>query len=539
MASSQGLYTPNGKFVSFDDINAILTAVDTGQPIQIHVVSDPAEHCQKRAHLQIQKGSDGSTDTNKFGSNSIKHIGKPHDSLALVNQIQNLQLSDGQILQQVLASSQPEALSELNKARKNNSMIPLVTAKDGRLFSILVERLANNDWGDKYPMELVPDAIRKLNDPTPADDEITAYLNAKLKEILVAVSQTKESCEFRKSVEVLRPKIWENYRAMIAEPVDLSSMHHLLSHNRYPTMADFKRHVDLLQENAERFNGDRNKFIIEAAIKVKAEIYRKMDEIPNEKSVDGRDVHQVRQTIYAYNDDGDDGESSSSMELSGSRAGNREAGYPFLVLPWGRLCVARGAADNEVVKTPYIVAMDVGDGNKGLWMVKDQQTPIGLPDDKVALLDFGGAYNFTIALLAKDIGHWKMRGSRDVQGPMLSWETVEKLVPKFSGNRSVLFDLVGPQQAATAIEKARDIPAESSEDEDSSVSDEEFDVDNHNDNDDESDLDWVPEPALGRKRGASKRRVPYGRREDDDEYQSVRKRTKQATAADHSLGRWN
>lgn len=522
MAGSQGLYTPNGKFVSFDDINAIFAAVDMGQPIQIHVISDPAEHCQKRVHLQIQKGSDGSIDMDKSGSNSIKHIGKSHDNLALVKQLQNLQLSDGRSLQQILGSSQPEALSELIEAHKNNSMIPLVTAKDGRVFSILAEPLAYSDWAGNYPMEFSPETIHQFSDLTPADDTITAYQNAKLKEILEAVSQTKDSCEFRKSVEVLRPEIWDNYKAMIAEPVDPSSMHHKLSHNRYLVMADFTSHVDLLRDNAKKFNEDRNKFITEAAVKVRDGIYRRIDEIPEEDPSDGTNVHCVRQIIYAYDDDGDGDESSS--RVSGSRAENDEIDYRFLVLPLGRLCVARSAADNEVVKTPHIVAMDIEDRIKGLRLVKYQYTPIGLPNDKVALLDFGGAYNFTIGMLAEDVRDWKIRGGRggsDVQGPMISWATVEKLIPKSCGNMSVLFGLVGLQRAATVIEKGWDTAAGSSKDENPCVRYEEFDVDNDDDN--YSDLDWLLEPALNRKQGASKRRVPYGRGEDDDEYQASRR----------------
>lgn len=108
--------------------------------------------------------------------------------------------------------------------------------------------------------------------------------------------------------------------------------------------------------------------------------------------------------------------------------------------------------------------------DKPLWLVKDIYTPVGLPDDKKILLDFGGRYNFALAKLVDHINEWKVRprsGNRGVnakQVPTLSWPNVEKLIRQTSQDEAVLFDLVeNHQQAAVAIEKGWSISTELSE----------------------------------------------------------------------------
>lgn len=500
--SLEGLTTPKGKHVSFDDIKAILASVDTGQPFQVHIDNKATENDQKRVHLQIYSGSDITIDTNNSGIKRVEHIDKPYDSLELVKQLQSLRLDDELVLMDVLTSSQPVALSQLTEAHRNNSMIPLVTAKDGRVFLISAGLLASSEWAGKYPMDFSNDSVRKLSDPVLGANRITPYQEAALMEILSAVSHTKDSREFRKSVKAVRPEIWNSYKEVIAEPVDLSFMHSMLFDSRYATMADFRRHVDLLQQNAETFNGDRNKFITEAAVKVRMDIYRRMDAIPAEKPSDEGIVTRIRRIVYADDDSsglvadddiedddtdnfivsddttdydgvsGDEDEEISREETSHEEASHEaasglnpatgEAGHSALALPLGRLCVARRAGDVEAILTPYIVIMDIQSPCKALWLFKDNYTRVGLPEDKKTLLDFGGKYNFTIGMLADDISDWKVRGgtgcragrrTQGVQSPTLSWANTERSIRQSSETDSPLFDLVNVQQAGAAIRK--------------------------------------------------------------------------------------
>lgn len=489
MANRQpGLVTPNGKIVSFDDVNAILKSIDSGQPFQVHIMSNPVENDQKQTHFQIRKCTEVSSDTTKTGSENAKHASKFYDSRALVKQLKGLDLTNEGIMTQILTSVHPVALSELTTAHNNKSMIPLVTAKDGRVFSILAGQLPYSNWAGKYPMEFSQGPARKLSDWTLSPEKITTYQTDVLMRILEAVSHTEDSREFRKSVQSLRPKIWDNYKMLIAEPVDLESMHLKLWHGLYATMADFRRHVDLLEQNARTYNGDRNRSITAAAIRVRSDIYRRMSEITAEPPADGEVVTQIRRIIFgigsaancdtyrANGADGDESEDDSSEDATGSEPEARDTdGFP-LVLPLGRLCVSQNSDDDEVIVTPYIVVMDLESACKALWLVKDDYTPVGLPNDKKTLLDFGGRYNFTIGKLADDIQDWKVRcppGSRaalsGTKVPLLSWASVEKLIRQSSKDKTVIFDRVeSRQEAATTIEKGwnESIPVDSSEDSD-------------------------------------------------------------------------
>ncbi|KAK7722640.1 transcription initiation at TATA-containing promoter protein [Diaporthe eres] len=458
-----GLSTSKGKIVSFDDVDAILDSVDSGQPFQVHVVSSPIENGQKRAHLQIRNCTEVSSDTTKIGSDNNKHANEPHDGRALVKQLRSLQLTDKGILEQILTSTQPAALSELTAAHNNKSMIPLVTAKDGRVFSILAGQLAYSNWAGKYPMEFSQGPVRKLSDPTLAADKITTYQNNALMRMVEAVSHTEDSREFRKSVQSLRPKIWDHYKMLIAEPVDLESMHLMLLHKRYATMADFQRHVDLLEQNARTYNGDRNTSITAAAKKVRSDFYRRMDEIPAEPPGDGKVATQIRQIIFVDNARSgsaadSDNEDTSVEEATGSKPEARDPDGRNFVLPLGRLCVSRNAGDHEFVVTPYIVLMDLQSADKALCLIKDNYTPVGLPRDKEALLDFGGKYNFTMGILADSIEDWKIRripgprgGLNSTQVPVLSWASVEKLIQLARKDTRILFDRVETRQEAAAV----------------------------------------------------------------------------------------
>lgn len=487
--SQQGLSTPKGKIITFDDVNAIFESVDSGQPFQIHITSDPDDH--SRTKLQIRNCTEVSNDAT---SNNTKHIGKPYEIRSIVEQLQSLDLTDEEIVEQILTSPQPAALSKLTAAHNNKSILPLVTAEDGRAFSIMAGQLPHSKWCGKYPMEFSQSPVRKLSDPALKDDKITTYQKDALMKMIDAVRNTKVAHEFSQPVLALQPKIWVHYKAQIPEPIDLETMHSMLFHNRYATMADFWRHVDLLEQNARTFNNKpKNKWVVKAAIKVKNDIYRRMDGIPAEPPLDGEAVTQIRQIIYAIDFESISAASSNNGEEMGAdgdenqdvphgEADGSEPEDSTLVLPLGRLCVVHEAGGDEVTTTPYIVVMDIESPRKSLWLVKDNYIPVGLPSDKRTLLDFGGKYNFTVGMLARDINDWETRESRGPRGavkstkfPTLSWTSVKELIGQSSQDGAVLLDLVENQQAAAAdIKKGWDVSRESGE-EDEENSNEDFD----------------------------------------------------------------
>lgn len=560
--SQQGLSTPNGNIVSFDDINAILESVDSSQPFQVHVMSSPIENGQKRTQLQIRNCTESelSSDTSKISNNTIKHASEPYDSRALVKQLVNLQLTDKSVVEQILTSPQPAALSELTAAHRNKSIIPLVTSKDGRVFSILAGQLAYSNWGGKYPMEFSQGPVRMLSDDALLAEKITTYQNNALMRMVREVSHTKDSCEFRKPVWRVRLYIWDAYKELIAEPIDLETIHDRLHHRLYATMAEFRRHVDLLEQNARKFNGDHNKSITAAAMKVRSDIYRRMGEIPAEPPVDREVVTQVRRTILVDDDDSgsaansdtdgsaaDESEDASREEATGSKP---EAGLTdgcTFVLPLGRLCVSNNSGGVGVIVTPYIVVVDLESAFKALWLIKDNYTPVGLPNDKKTLLDFGGRYNFTMGKLADDIEDWKVcrrpgprAGLSSTKVPVLSWASVEKLVRQFGKDKTVLFDLLKTQEdAAAAIEKGWNESISSEYSEDPHVED--FDDVADEDYNGRSTVhqEWRGS-ALDTEHGACKRRAQHDAEDEDDtndECETPRKiRTRSTTQAKRSLG---
>lgn len=548
-ASQQGLSTPKGKIITFDDVNAIFESVDSGQAFQIHITSDPDDH--RRTKLQIRNCTEISNDATKIGSNNTKHTGKPYDSRALVEQLQSLDLTDEEIVEQILTSPQPAALSKLTAAHQNKSILPLVTAEDGRVFSIMAGQLPHSKWYGKYPMEFSQSPVRKLSDPALKGDKITAYQKDALMKMIDAVRKTEDAYEFSEPVLALHSDIWVDYKARIPEPIDLETMHSMLFHNRYATMADFRRHVDLLEHNARTYNGKRNEWVATAAIKVKNDIYRRMDGIPAEPPRDGEAVTQIRQIIYANDADsvsaassnngdemgpgGDENQDVSYEEINGSEHEDWCVDESTLVLPLGRLCVVHEAGGDEVTTTPYIVVMDIESPHKSLWLVKDNYTPVGLPSDKRTLLDFGGKYNFTVGQLAHDINDWKVvrgRGRRvAVKGtkvPTLSWTSVQELIQQSSQDEVILFDLIENQQAAAAdIEKGWGVSRETSEE----------DEENRNEDYDGNDPAAASHMGHGgRKRGFR----PDAESKDDGtngEYEPPRKmRTRSAAQARLSSG---
>ncbi|KAK4198093.1 hypothetical protein QBC40DRAFT_95996 [Triangularia verruculosa] len=105
-----------------------------------------------------------------------------------------------------------------------------------------------------------------LNDDSLNDNAITDYQNRQIRQVLAGVKKTKVGGNFRQPVETLWPLLWPDYRARIANPVDISSMEKRLrgEGEGYKTLGDFKRDLNLLVENAVTFNGEGHDVTIQA-----------------------------------------------------------------------------------------------------------------------------------------------------------------------------------------------------------------------------------------------------------------------------------
>lgn len=123
---------------------------------------------------------------------------------------------------------------------------------------------------------------RMLNDPALANNAITTYQNREIKKVLALVKKTKTGQMFRASVQTLWPGVWEQYRSLIKRPVDISFIEQNLRENKYSAMADFRTDVELIIENATKFNGSDHD-VTRAAKAAVDGIYVRLAEVPAEE----------------------------------------------------------------------------------------------------------------------------------------------------------------------------------------------------------------------------------------------------------------
>lgn len=123
---------------------------------------------------------------------------------------------------------------------------------------------------------------RMLNDPALANNAITTYQNREIKKVLALVKKTKTGQMFRASVQTLWPGVWEQYRSLIKRPVDISFIEQNLRENKYSAMVDFRTDVELIIENATKFNGSDHD-VTRAAKAAVDGIYVRLAEVPAEE----------------------------------------------------------------------------------------------------------------------------------------------------------------------------------------------------------------------------------------------------------------
>ncbi|KAF3766184.1 hypothetical protein M406DRAFT_88983, partial [Cryphonectria parasitica EP155] len=141
------------------------------------------------------------------------------------------------------------------------------------------------------PVSLSVDGrARKLNDPALANNPITVYQNREIRKVLGLVKKTKSGQHFRQPVQVLWPTVWDQYRQLIARPVDISFIEQNLRDGKYDTIGQFRRDVELLQANATTFNGATHD-VTNWAKSTVSQIYERLAAIPAEEPAKPRPIH--------------------------------------------------------------------------------------------------------------------------------------------------------------------------------------------------------------------------------------------------------
>ncbi|KAH8677673.1 hypothetical protein BX600DRAFT_506690 [Xylariales sp. PMI_506] len=121
-------------------------------------------------------------------------------------------------------------------------------------------------------------SMEDLGDDIPDDQPVTSFQNREIRGQLARIKKTKNGMNFRASVEKLWPAVWENYKLLITDPVDLSLFEAKFRDGKYTTFGDFKVDLRLLYDNALKFNGPSNTVTI-AAGRVRDDLFGKLKDI--------------------------------------------------------------------------------------------------------------------------------------------------------------------------------------------------------------------------------------------------------------------
>lgn len=123
---------------------------------------------------------------------------------------------------------------------------------------------------------------RMLADLALENNPITGFQNKEIRKVLGLIKKTKAGTHFRQSVQVLWPTLWDQYRSLISRPIDISSIEGKLRDNKYATLGQFRKDVNLIEENAVTFNGV-NHDVTTWARQTVAQIFDRLALIPAEE----------------------------------------------------------------------------------------------------------------------------------------------------------------------------------------------------------------------------------------------------------------
>lgn len=152
-----------------------------------------------------------------------------------------------------------------------------------------------------------PDGKPKtMDDPSLDGNVLERYHTLKIRGVLAGIKKTKAGGNFRTSVEILWPHLWEDYRSKVPEPTDITTMEKRLrggdpAFPPYSNLGEVKKDIRLLHENAVRFNGPDH-FIAAQGKQVVEQIMERLSHIPAlEPVVEEKKVpkqHPSRQTEH-------------------------------------------------------------------------------------------------------------------------------------------------------------------------------------------------------------------------------------------------
>lgn len=110
------------------------------------------------------------------------------------------------------------------------------------------------------------------------DQVITPFQNRQIRQVLAGVKKTKNGNNFKQSVERLWPGLWDDYRAKITNPVDISLFESKLREDKYSNYGAFKADLQLLYDNSVTFNGETNS-VTQAAGIIRDQVLARLFEI--------------------------------------------------------------------------------------------------------------------------------------------------------------------------------------------------------------------------------------------------------------------
>ncbi|CAN8103897.1 unnamed protein product [Discula destructiva] len=123
---------------------------------------------------------------------------------------------------------------------------------------------------------------RMLTDSALENNPITSFQNKEIRKVLGLIKKTKAGANFKSSVQVLWPGLWEQYRSLISRPVDISSIEQRLRDTKYTSLGQLKKDVRLIEENAVTFNG-MNHDVSKWAQNTVEQIFQRLALIPAEE----------------------------------------------------------------------------------------------------------------------------------------------------------------------------------------------------------------------------------------------------------------
>ncbi|CAJ2510932.1 Uu.00g065570.m01.CDS01 [Anthostomella pinea] len=144
-----------------------------------------------------------------------------------------------------------------------------------------------------------PTAAAQSSEATVPDSQvITLFQSKQLRQGLATIKKTKNGANFRQSVERLWPTLWNDYKARVDTPVDISLFESKLREDKYANYGDFKADVQKLYENALAFNGPDHQ-VTNAAASVRDQIFLRLPGVARSQEPSKPEKGKAQSTRHA------------------------------------------------------------------------------------------------------------------------------------------------------------------------------------------------------------------------------------------------